>query len=80
MVPPSQISVGSPTTYVVIQIAGNVLFVAIPIVIYAIRRPHWKTAEGSADFEPFTWEKEGRHPGVPAPGPGTGLSPPGGAG
>ncbi|MCU0897053.1 MAG: amino acid permease [Burkholderiales bacterium] len=61
-VPPSQISVGSPTTYIAILIAGNVLFVAIPLLIYAARKPHWKTAEGSADFEPFGWETEGRHP------------------
>ena len=60
---PSQISVGSPTTYVAILIAGNVLFVAIPLLIYAARKPHWKTTEGTADFEPFGWEVEGRHPG-----------------
>lgn len=62
-VPPSQISVGSPTTYVLILIAGNVLFIAIPLLIYAARKPHWKSDEGAADFEPFGWEKEGRHPG-----------------
>ena len=61
-VPPAQISVGSPTAYVAILIGGNVLFVIVPLVIYAIRKPHWQTAEGTADFEPFTWQKEGRHP------------------
>lgn len=64
-VPPSQISVGSPTAYIWILIAGNVIFVAIPFIIYALRKPHWKTEEGSADFEPFNWEKEGRMPGSP---------------
>ena len=39
-----------------------VLFVIVPLVIYAIRKPHWQTADGTADFEPFTWQKEGRHP------------------
>ena len=63
-VPPAQISVGSPTTYVAILIGGNVLFVIVPLVIYAIRKPHWQTEEGTADFEPFTWEKEGRNPGT----------------
>ena len=63
-VPPAQISVGSPTAYVAILIGGNVLFVIVPLVIYAIRKPHWQTAEGTADFEPFTWQKEGRHPGT----------------
>jgi len=63
-VPPSQISVGSPTAYVMILIAGNIVFVAIPLIIYAVRKPHWKTEEGSSDFEPFGWQKEGRHPGA----------------
>ena len=73
-VPPSQISVGSPTTYVAILIVGNIVFVAIPLIIYALRQPHWKTAEGGSDFEPFGWEKEGRKPSVPqtaAPSPST---------
>ncbi|MEF9942980.1 MAG: amino acid permease [Burkholderiaceae bacterium] len=61
-VPPSQISVGSPTTFVAILIAGNLLFVAIPLLIYAARKPSWNTAAGSADFEPFGWQVEGRHP------------------
>ncbi len=61
-VPPSQIAVGSPTTYVIILIAGNALFVAIPLLVYAARKPHWKTVEGSSDFEPFGWEVEGRSP------------------
>ena len=38
------------------------LFVIVPLVIYANRKPHWQTADGTADFEPFTWQKEGRHP------------------
>ena len=62
-VPPAQITVGSPRAYVAILIGGNALFVIVPLVIYAIRKPHWKTAEGTADFEPFTWEKAGRQPG-----------------
>ena len=62
-VPPSQISVGSPATYIGILIAGNVLFVVLPIVLYAMRKPHWKTTEGDADFAPFGWEVEGRAPG-----------------
>ena len=65
-VPPSQIEVGSPSTYVWILIAGNIVFVAIPLIIYAVRKPHWSTAEGTADFEPFNWQKEGRAPGSPA--------------
>ena len=56
-VPPAQIPVGSPKAYVAILIGGNLLFVALPLVIYAIRKPHWRTADGTVDFEPFTWEK-----------------------
>jgi amino acid transporter len=59
-IPPGQIAVGSPTVYVLLLIGGNALFIALPLVIYALRRPDWKTAEGSADFEPFNWEKSGR--------------------
>jgi putative glutamate/gamma-aminobutyrate antiporter len=55
-VPPSQISIGSPATYVTILIAGDLICIAVPLAIYALRRPHWKTAEGIAQFEPFTWE------------------------
>jgi putative glutamate/gamma-aminobutyrate antiporter len=57
-VPPSQISIGSPFTYVALLIAGDVICVAIPLVIYAVRKPSWKTKTGTADFEPFTWEKK----------------------
>ena len=63
-VPPSQIAVGSPSTYIWILIAGNVFFVAVPLIIYAMRKPHWKTREGTADFEPFNWQKDGRGPSV----------------
>jgi putative glutamate/gamma-aminobutyrate antiporter len=62
-IPPSQISVGSPTMYVGILIGLTVFFVAIPFVIYAIRKPHWRDPD--ADFAPFTWESEGGHPGIP---------------
>jgi len=62
-IPPGQISVGSPTTYVGILIGLTVFFVAIPFVIYAVRKPHWRDPD--SDFAPFTWEAEGGHPGVP---------------
>ncbi len=56
-IPPGQIAVGSPTLYVLLLIGGNVLFVLIPLAIYAKRRPAWKTPQGTADFAPFDWEK-----------------------
>lgn len=70
-VPPSQISVGSPSTYIWILIAGNIFFVAIPLIIYALRKADWKTKEGTADFEPFNWQHDRR---LDTPGPGTRAS------
>ena len=55
-VPPGQIAIGSPLNYVLFLIAGAVVAVAIPFVIYAIRQPGWKMK--GADFEPFTWERK----------------------
>lgn len=62
-IPPGQISVGSPTTYVVILIALTIFFVGLPFIIYANRKPHWKDEDN--DFAPFTWELENTHPGIP---------------
>ena len=39
------------------------LLVAVPFVIFAIRKPHWRNPD--SDFAPFTWEAEGGHPGIP---------------
>jgi putative glutamate/gamma-aminobutyrate antiporter len=60
--PPGQISVGSTTTWFVLLAAGNILFVVLPFIIYALRKPAWKTASGDAEMEPFSWEK----PAMPA--------------
>lgn len=54
--PPGQIAVGSTTTWVAILAAGNIIFVALPFIIYAIRKPSWITPQGKAAIEPFTWE------------------------
>jgi putative glutamate/gamma-aminobutyrate antiporter len=62
-IPPGQIKVGSPTLYVGILIGLSVFFIAIPFVIYAVRKPHWRNPD--SDFAPFTWEAEGGHPGIP---------------
>ena len=50
-IPPSQISVGSTTVWFAVLIIGAVIFVGIPFIIYAMRKPSWR-AENS-DFEPF---------------------------
>lgn len=53
-IPPSQISVGSPATYIGILVALTAFFVALPFVIYAIKKDSWRDPQ--ADFAPFTWE------------------------
>lgn len=62
-IPPSQIAVGSPSTYISILVGLCLFFIAIPIVIYYVRQPHWK--DEHSDFAPFTWQIEEVHPGVP---------------
>ncbi|MBO5895172.1 MAG: amino acid permease [Alistipes sp.] len=54
-IPPSQISVGSNVVWYAVLIIGAVIFVGIPFIIYAMRKPSWKAAD--ADFEKFEWEK-----------------------
>lgn len=53
-IPPSQISVGSPTMYVGILVALTLFFCILPFLIYMVRKPSWR-AENS-DFAPFTWQ------------------------
>lgn len=68
-VPPSQIQVGSKLVYVGFLIGGNVLFVALPLILFALKRPHWKTAAGAKNIAPFSWEMPGGpgRPGAPRP-------------
>lgn len=54
-IPPSQIAVGSNTVWFLVLILGAILFVVIPFIIYANRKPSWKAAD--ADIEKFEWEK-----------------------
>lgn len=61
-IPPDQIAVGSPTVYVGILIGGAAIFVILPLVIYALRKPHWR--DPASRFEPFTWQIEHTHPGT----------------
>jgi len=62
-IPPGQIKVGSPVLYVGILIVLSVVLSAVPFIVFAIRKPHWR--DPNSDFAPFTWELEGNHPGVP---------------
>ncbi len=58
--PPSQITTGSPVVYIGILIVGVAVFVAIPLVTYACRKPSWRNPD--AHFYPFDWQIEGRKP------------------
>lgn len=59
--PPAQINTGSPAVYVGVLVAGVVVFVALPLIVYACRKPDWK--DKNADFYPFDWQIEDRKPG-----------------
>ncbi|MFI3283301.1 MAG: putative glutamine/gamma-aminobutyrate antiporter GadC [Rikenellaceae bacterium] len=54
-IPPSQISTGSNTVWYGVLIIGCVVVVGAPFIIYAMRKPSWKS-EQSGDFAPFHWE------------------------
>lgn len=55
--PPNQISIGDPSEWVTILIIGNIIGVAIPFIIYYMRKPEWKSDNPKDEFEPFSWEK-----------------------
>jgi hypothetical protein len=50
-IPPKQISTGSPTVYVGSLLGGAIIFIAIPFILFAFRKPAWKAPD--SDFEPF---------------------------
>ena len=55
-IPPSQIAVGSNTVWYAVLIIGAIIFVIIPYIIFAMRKPSWKAPD--ADIEKFEWEKQ----------------------
>ena len=50
-IPPGQIAVGSSAVWYSVLIAGCIVMVVIPYVIYAMRKPSWRDPE--AEFAPF---------------------------
>lgn len=58
--PPSQITTGSPVVYIGILLLGVAVFVALPLIVYALRKPSWRNPD--AHFYPFDWQIEGRKP------------------
>lgn len=61
-IPPNQIKVGSPVFYVGLLVVLSVLFVAVPFVVYHVRKDSWRDPQ--SDFGAFTWEAEGHEPGT----------------
>ena len=43
--PPAQLTVGSPTFYVVFLIVGVIIFVGTPIIINRFKKPEWVSKE-----------------------------------
>lgn len=57
-IPPSQIATGSHTVWYGVLVTGCVIVVAIPLIIYAMRKPSWRDRRAAADFAPFHWEQQ----------------------
>lgn len=55
-IPPGQIETGSKTIWFSVLIAGCVIVVVIPYLIYAMKKPSWR--DKSSEFAPFHWESE----------------------
>ena len=55
-IPPGQIATGNSTVWYSVLIAGCVVMVVIPFIIYAMRKPSWRDPE--TEFAPFHWENK----------------------
>ncbi len=55
-IPPSQISTGSNSVWFGVLIVGCLVVVGAPFVIYAMRKPEWKSKDQSDHFAPFHFE------------------------
>jgi hypothetical protein len=50
-IPPAQIATGSNTVWYAVLISGCIVMVAVPFIIYALRKPSWR--DPNTDFAPF---------------------------
>jgi putative glutamate/gamma-aminobutyrate antiporter len=57
-IPPAQIKTGSPVIYIGSLLVGSIIFLAVPLLIYAFHKPTWKAPD--SDFEPFEGQGKGR--------------------
>ena len=55
-IPPGQINVGSSAIWYSVLIAGCVIMVIIPFIIYALRKPSWR--DPASEFAPFHSEND----------------------
>ena len=49
IIPPASLSVGSPAFYVIFQLGGLLVFLIIPLIIYARRKPSWKAEDENSE-------------------------------
>ena len=54
--PPDQIAMGSKTVWFAVLFGGVALFVILPFIILACRKPSWVNPK--SDFVPFHWQKD----------------------
>lgn len=57
-IPPSQISTGSNSVWFGVLIAGCVIVVGAPFIIYSMRKPSWKNMADGETFAPFHFETD----------------------
>ena len=55
-IPPGQIATGSNAVWYTVLIAGCIIMVVIPFIIYAMKKPSWR--DPNAEFAPFHWENK----------------------
>ena len=53
-IPPGQINIGNKVVWYSVLVAGCIIMVVIPLLIYAMRKPTWRNP--SSEFAPFHWE------------------------
>ena len=55
-IPPGQIQTGNSAVWYSVLIAGCIVMIVIPFIIYAKRKPSWRDPD--SEFAPFHWEKD----------------------
>lgn len=56
IIPPSQIATGNNTVWFGVLAAGTVIAIAVPLIIYSMRKPSWK--DTTVEFEAFHWDEK----------------------